>query len=114
MPADITVSFDYTGPLFDPRTAELIHDRALQHMGELMGSILMPKMRGRIPVNTGALRRSLKIVIQKNQILIGFTPEGYYYLFQRGLPRDLINLWIDAVHDMTPIAFRRAIKEVLN
>ena len=64
-----------------------------------MGSILMPKMRRRIPVKTGALRRSLKIVIERNHISVGFTPEGYYYLFQRGLPRDLINLWIDAVHD---------------
>ena len=49
-----------------------------------MESILMPKMRARIPVDTGTLRRSLTMIVKSNQIDIGFPPEGFYYLFQRG------------------------------
>ena len=111
MPANVTITF--TGPITDPRTADRITNRALEHMAQLMSTILLPKMRGRIPMDTGDLRRSLTMIVESDQIVIGFPPEGFYYLFQRGLPKDLIRMWEQGIRELAPIAFRRAIREIL-
>ena len=111
MPANIQIIFE--GPITDPTTGSRITNRALEHMGSLMETILMPKMRARIPVDTGDLKRSLTMIVKSNYIDIGFPTEGFYYLYQRGLPASLIKIWEEGIRELAPIAFRRAISEIL-
>ena len=73
MPARFTLS----GPLFDnPNLGNQIVAEFLSIMHEILNGTAVPRMRSRIPVQTGNLKQSLRIAYSPEEgvVTIGFTP----------------------------------------
>ena len=62
MPARTNIRFELSGPLFsNPTLGNQIAKEFLSVMHTILDGTAMPRMRGRIPVQTGNLKQSLRI-----------------------------------------------------
>ena len=75
----------------------------------------MPRMRNRIPVQTGNLKKSLRIAYSPAEgiITLGFTPRGFYWRFPRGLRDDLHDIAVGVVRANAQTALNLAVSRVL-
>ena len=112
MPARFTLS----GPLFDnPNLGNQIAKEFLSIMHGVLDGTAVPRMRARIPVQTGNLKQSLRIAYSPGEgvVTIGFTPRGFYWRFPRGLRDDLNDIAVEVVRANAQNALNLAVSRVL-
>ena len=116
MPARTNIRFELSGPLFsNPTLGNQIAKEFLSVMHTILDGTAMPRMRGRIPVQTGNLKQSLRIAYSPAEgvVFLGFTNRGYYWRFPRGLRDDLNDIAVGVVRDNAQSALNLAVSRVL-
>ena len=115
-PARTDIRFTLSGPLFDnPNLGNQIVAEFLSIMHNILDGTAMPRMRNRIPVQTGNLKKSLRIAYSPAEgiITLGFTPRGFYWRFPRGLRDDLHDIAVEVVRANAQAALNLAVSRVL-
>ena len=116
MPARTDIRFTLSGPLFsNPDLGNQIAKEFLAVMHGVLDGTAVPRMRNRIPVQTGNLKKSLRIAYSPAEgvITLGFTPRGFYWRFPRGLPDDLHDIAVEVVRANAQGALNLAVSRVL-
>ena len=116
MPARTDIRFTLSGPLFNnPNLGNLIAKEFLSVMHTILDGTAMPRMRTRIPFQTGNLKQSLRIAYSPGEgvVTIGFTPRGFYWRFPHGLRDDLHDIAVEVVRANAQGALNLAVSRVL-
>ena len=116
MPARTDIRFTLSGPLFDnPNLGNQIAKEFLSVMHSILDGVAMPRMRNRIPVQTGNLKQSLRIAYSPGEgvVTLEFTQRGFYWRFPRGLRDDLNEIAVGVVRDNAQAALNLAVSRVL-
>ena len=106
-------TYKLSGPITDPLLAEKLVRSTIAYLGAGMTTMMIPQLKGVVPVKTGNLRDSMFIKIEAKTITIGFKPEGYYWPYQRGLTKRMRNVWARGLNSLIPWAWQRAIADNL-
>ena len=70
------------------------------------------RMKRKVPVRSGRLRRSLTFRKLKRGGRFAFTKRGFYWYFQDGLEEELVEILKNSCRTIIPWAIRQARREV--
>ena len=110
--AFVVVNVDLDGAITDPTLADRFHARFLDNFAEVLERAAIPRMRQRVPVRTGRLKRSIRLSYERNRGVVVIR-SAFYAGYVPRARHELRRVFVDTIRANLQPVLDKTTREVL-